>query len=111
MLGALLYAIYMGERRFIPSDAVVTLLAVVLCIATDVMFLRIIDALVKKKRLEEQQLQKVFSLPLRDQSWNPHILKVNSPSLKNQVMAQPIPVSITIIFQLFMGGNMGLILK
>ena len=68
MLGALLYAIYMGERRFIPSDAMVTLLAVVLCIATDVMFLRIIDALVKKKRLEEQQeLQKKHYAILMEQ--------------------------------------------
>ncbi|WP_417030048.1 sensor histidine kinase [Blautia hydrogenotrophica] len=68
MLGALLYAMYMGERRFVPSDAVVTLLAVVLCIATDVMFLRIIDALVKKKRLEEQQeLQKKHYAILMEQ--------------------------------------------
>lgn len=68
MFGAFLYAMYMGDRQFVSTDAFVTIVVIILCVATDIVFLHTIDALVKKERLEEQQaLQKKHYLALMEQ--------------------------------------------
>ena len=58
-LGGLLYALYLREGIPFPVDAVVILVCLVFSIAADVIFLRLVDDLIEKKRLEDhQKLQK-----------------------------------------------------
>lgn len=65
---AFLYALYMSERSFGAKDAVITVAVIVLCVVTDLVFLRTINDLVKKKRLEEQrELQKRHYAALLEQ--------------------------------------------
>lgn len=67
-LGALLYAMYTSARSFGPVDSAVTIIVIALSIVTDIVFLHTVDALVQKKRLEEQQrLMKQHYLALMDQ--------------------------------------------
>lgn len=67
-LGGLLYALYLRETLSFPTDAVVIFGCLGFSIAADVIFLRLVDDLIEKKRLEDQQkLQKKHYALLLDQ--------------------------------------------
>lgn len=59
MMGAFLYTLYISERAMGRGDALLTMIMIIACVATDIIFLHVMNSLVEKKQLEEQQaLQK-----------------------------------------------------
>ena len=55
MMGGFMYSFFLSERQFDTSDAVITAIMIVACVAVDLIFVRVIHDLVQKKQLEEQQ--------------------------------------------------------
>lgn len=67
-LGGLLYALYLRERASFAADAALLFVCLGFSVAADIIFLRLVDDLIKKKRLEDQQeLQKRHYAALLEQ--------------------------------------------
>lgn len=85
MLGGFLYALYIGERTMHTADAVITGAVILLCVVTDVVFVRIVQSLVEKRQLEEQQaLQKRHYAALVEQQRSVRALRHD---IRNHLMA------------------------
>ena len=70
-MGGFLYAMYISERTLGLSDAIITGIMILVCVITDLVFLRITRSLIHKKQLEEQQiLQKRHYAALMEQQKN-----------------------------------------
>lgn len=71
MMGGFLYTLYVSERPLTPLDAVITGIMILVCVITDLVFLRIVLSLIHKKQLEEQQiLQKRHYAAMMEQQKN-----------------------------------------
>lgn len=67
-LGGLLYALYLRDRVSLAADSLLLFVCLGFSIAADIIFLRLVDDLIKKKRLEDQQeLQKRHYTALLEQ--------------------------------------------
>lgn len=76
MLGGFLYSFFLSSRPFDAYDGIITAVMVVACVAVDLVFLRVIQDLVQKKRLEEQQaLQARHYAALMEQQQNIRALR------------------------------------
>lgn len=71
MLGGFLYVLLVSDRSLAASDALLTIVMIVVCVVTDLVFLRIVNSLIQKKQLEEQQtLQRRHYAALMEQQKN-----------------------------------------
>lgn len=84
MMGGFLYALYIGERTMNTADAVITAVMILSCVVTDMVFVRIVRALVEKRQLEEQQaLQKRHYAALVEQQ---HSIRALRHDIRNHLM-------------------------
>lgn len=71
MLGGFLYVLLVSDRSLAASDALLTIVMIVVCVITDLFFLRVVNSLIQKKQLEEQQvLQRRHYAALMEQQKN-----------------------------------------